>query len=85
MRKEHGSSPLQVVGEEVVDAMMPADDFRKLPIPGAEDLANMFLLFGHPNFKAHVDAHIGKTKEYLPKPTTFKEWAEKNKEKLSLK
>ncbi len=69
----------KVLGVEIVFKDIPADSYRKLDFPGAEDLGNMF------QFKKEFEDYFCKardvnfTKELNPQLMTFSTWLTKNK------
>lgn len=72
----------EIMGTEVGYNDVPASVFRSFEFPGAEDLGNMF------QFKAEFEKEfcdardIDETRKLNPELLTFKEWLQKNKEKI---
>ena len=68
----------KVTGKTVTYNEVPYEVFAKFPFPGADDLAAMFeyVDIGNP------DRSIEKTRELNPSALSFRQWAEKNKDKL---
>lgn len=72
----------EILGTEVNYNNVPASVFRGFDFPGAEDLGNMF------QFKAEFEKEfcdardIDETRELNPELLTFKEWLQKNEEKI---
>jgi len=72
----------EILGTEVGYNNVPASDFRSFDFPGAEDMGNMF------QFKAEFEKEfcdardIEETKRLNPDLLSFKEWLNKNREKI---
>ena len=74
----------EVLGTDVGYNDVPASTFRSFDFPGADDMGNMF------QFKAEFEEDfcnardIEETKKLNPDLLSFKEWLDKNKEKIKI-
>ena len=69
----------KVTGKTFRYQQVPVEVFAKFPFPGADDLAIMFDYFSRGNPSYDLDI----TRKLNSKALQFKDWAEKNKEKLA--
>ena len=67
----------EVTGKTVKYNRVPYDTFAQFPFPGAADMASMFEFY---DLKDLYDVAV--VRSMHPKVATFKEWAEKNKDKF---
>jgi uncharacterized protein YbjT (DUF2867 family) len=72
----------RALGEPVRHVALPVADYAKLGFPGAEDLANMFQF--NQEFEAEYCASrpVEATRKLHPEVQTFRQWLERNAQKL---
>ena len=75
---EYAAIVSEVTGKTLTYNKVPAEVFSKFPFPGAEELAVMFEFFSSDKFTPDQEL----TRILNPSTTHFKQWAEKNKDKL---
>lgn len=77
--KQMAEALTEVVGAQIGFNDMPADDYRKLGFPGADDLGNMFQFNNEFEEYFCKPRDVNFTRELNPNLMSFKSWLIKNK------
>jgi uncharacterized protein YbjT (DUF2867 family) len=74
----------EVIGEPVRFQSVPYDVFRGLPIPAADELANMFQYYGDFDAEFTGARDLDRLRQLNPQLTDFKTWAQDNADALQV-